>query len=345
MTRTLENLLIRLRAGDVRPGDPATARALVAGDARIPAELRDAVFRSADECADDAAGVLAVLGLDDLGAVLSAGIREEVAALGSAPWPADEDAWAPLGRALAEGLAAEAAAVDVTEAVVRRLPLAAFAHGQLVGDAVAREAGGVEVADGVDRDLGHAGRGTPVGAAVRALSGEADVSRGVLEALGFASPPVAEAVRAEAGDVDVAGAVGEALALGSLGPDLAAAVRQEAGRVDVVPGVMAAIGAWRAEVPAVDGPVLLPARGPARAANQGQWGFAGFALAAAVLISVVVGRLAIPVDPVITAAELQPVFAHAGEVVIEDLQYGDNVQVLQTEGDDGAVVLFIDEEA
>ena len=38
-------------------------------------------------------------------------------------------------------------------------------------------------------------------------------------------------------------------------------------------------------------------------------------------------------------------FAHAGEVVVEDLSYGDDVQVLQTEGDEGAVILWVDEEA
>jgi hypothetical protein len=306
MTRSLENLLVRLRGGDVRPGDRESAASLVAGDARIPDELRAELFRSDDDVAADAAGVLALLGLDDLGAVLADGIRAEAAQVGLSELEADDAAWAEIAAALVEGLRAESAQVDVAEAVSRRLPLAAFAHGGLVAPAVAGEAGAVEVA--------------------------AEVAA----AIGASSLPVADAVRAEAGSIDLADAVLAALALPSV--DVAGAVRSEAGSVDVVAEVMARVGAWRAD----DAPVTV-----APVANGSRWSFAGFAMAAALLVSVVVSRFespALEVPPVVAVAT-QAVFAHAGEVVIEDLQYDANVQVIQTEGDDGAVILWIDEEA
>ena len=38
-------------------------------------------------------------------------------------------------------------------------------------------------------------------------------------------------------------------------------------------------------------------------------------------------------------------FASSEEVVVHDLQYGENVQVMQVDGDEGAVILWVDEEA
>ena len=50
-----------------------------------------------------------------------------------------------------------------------------------------------------------------------------------------------------------------------------------------------------------------------------------------------------------TVVEATPmVFASAAEVVVEDLDYADTVQVMQTEGDEGAVIIWVaepDEEA
>lgn len=325
---TLVDTLQRIRSGDVRPGDLEAARALVALEPRVPDEVRAGLFESAHELPADAAGVLALLGLDDLGAVLAAGIRAEaeavfdVAEVSGEGWQAD-DGWQQVADTLVDGLREAAAHVDLADAVVRRLPVAAFAHGGLVGAAVSREAGEVEVADHVARDLSLGGAvGAELAGAVAALGGQVDVAGAVMSELAGAG-------------------------LGEVEVPVADAVRSGAGPVDVVPAVLAALGLWRAEAPVVNpassspaasSPVLAPAANTSRS-----WGFAGFALAAAVLVSVVVGRLAVPVEGSVPVPG--PAFAHAGEVVIEDLQYGSDVQVIQTEGDDGAVILWIDEEA
>jgi hypothetical protein len=38
-------------------------------------------------------------------------------------------------------------------------------------------------------------------------------------------------------------------------------------------------------------------------------------------------------------------FASADEVVVEELDYGADVTVFQAEGDEGAVIIWVDEEA
>jgi hypothetical protein len=315
MTRTIENLLIRLREGDVRPGDLEAARALVAADHRVPDEVRAEVFLSPPEVSSDAAGVLALLGCDDLGEVLVDGLRAELASLAPLQEVAVEggESWEPIRLALVEGLTEAASVVDVAEHVMHRLPLAAFAHGSLVGSAVAGEAGSVEVADRVSSDLGMSA--VPVAEAVRVLGGSVDLADAVLAEVGFERSQVAEAVRAEAGAVDVSARV-----MSELGLVRAATALPKGGSV-------------------VSPTVQLPAPANTR------WGFAGFALAAALLVSVVVARLASPVPGTIVVAVHGSVFAHAGEVVIEDLEYGVGVQVIQTEGDEGAVILWVDEEA
>lgn len=300
MTPSLETLLLRLRGGDVRPGDLEVARSLAASDARIPESLRGGLFVAAEDLESDAAGVLALLGRDDLGEVLAAGLLADPPAL-----DAVDDGWSGIAAALVDGLRAESRGVEVAEAVVRRLPVAAFAHGGLVGPAVADEVGALEVA--------------------------ADVAR----ALGIEALPVAEATRAEAGRVDVASAVMDSLSLPAI--DVAGAVRSEAGTTDVVADVMARVGAWRADEGG--------SSAPAAAANGSRWSFAGFALAAALLVSVLVSRFEQPIEVPAAAPLVGAVFAHAGEVVIEDLEYGERVQVVQTEGEDGAVILWVDEEA
>jgi hypothetical protein len=327
---TLVDTLQRIRSGDVRPGDLEAARALIALEPRVPDDVRAGLFESAHELPADAAGVLALLGLDDLGAVLADGIRAEADAVFEQAEVAGDswqvDGWQQVADALVDGLREAAAHVDLADAVVRRLPVAAFAHGGLVGAAVSREAGEVEVADHVARDLSLGGAvGAELAGAVAALGGQVDVAGAVMSELAGAG-------------------------LGEVTVPVADAVRAEAGPVDVVPAVLAALGLWRAEAPlvapaaaasaasAASAPVLAPAANSSRS-----WGFAGFALAAAVLVSVVVGRLAVPVEGSVPVPG--PAFAHAGEVVIEDLQYGSDVQVIQTEGDDGAVILWIDEEA
>lgn len=328
----LEQLLIRLRDGvTASPADLERAAALVRSDERIPAELREIVFADPEEAAADAAGVLALLGADDLGELIASAILAEagplfpedlpgdipgdlvgdiVAAIATVPdgapdaVEAPDDDWAPIGLALAEGLRREAEGFEIADAVMRHVPLADFGWGPVLADAVSTEAGTV------------------------------DVAGGVLAALDRREMPVAAAVWAEAGTVDVADAVMSALGIAPAMPagSLAAAVRAEAGTVDVTEAVMSLVA-----------PPRRAAGGLPAANNHSAWAYRGLALAAAALLTIVVGRSVIPGAAPAPSEVL--VFAQAGDVVVEDLSYGDDVVVLQTAGDQEAVILWLDEEA
>ena len=156
---------------------------------------------------------------------------------------------------------------------------------------------------------------------------------------------MAEAVRAEAGSVDVVDAVlGASLGLASA-PPVAEAVRAEAGSVDVVDAVLGAL-ALGARPQAVELERMPSSVGsaptPPRIANDRRaWATIGLAIAAAMLATMI--GVAMPWGG--SLEDGQMTFAHAGEVVVEDLSYGDDVSVLQTEGDEGAVILWVDEEA
>ncbi|MEZ4239688.1 MAG: hypothetical protein R3F59_26740 [Myxococcota bacterium] len=302
----LEQILVRLRDGETSPDLVARAIALVRADERIPDDVREVAFGDPTEAAEDAAGLLAVLGADDLGDLLVSAV---MAAAGEPPVPhevpheGDDDAWAPIGACLVAGLRAEAEGFEVAHAVMRRALAGGaavdFAWGPVIAEAVAQEAGQVEVAGAV-----HAVLGAP------------------------ALAPVAAAVLAHAGSVDVSGAVLAELGH-ERGLDVAAAVRAEAGSVDVAEAVLFRLGFGALPAPAND------ARG---------WSFAGLALAAAALLSVVVSRLVVPVGVGPVPSEAL-VFAQAGDVVVEDLSYADDVVVFQTEGEQGVVILWLDEEA
>lgn len=233
-------------------------------------------------------------------------LADAVRAEGGAP-ELPRDTWDDLADALRDGLQAEAGEIDVAEAV-----------GQRVGG----WAWSVAVAD-----------------AVRAEAGEVPVDAAVLAELELTGPPVADAVRAFAGTVDVADAV--MTALGFEAPAVRDAVVAEAGAVDVVARVMAEV----APAPVVE---LRPAASaapvtPTPANDARGWTWAGVALAAVALVAVVVGQLGDPFGAGAEPAKL--LFAKAGEVVVEDLSYGDDVQVFQTEGEQGAVIIWVDEEA
>jgi hypothetical protein len=38
-------------------------------------------------------------------------------------------------------------------------------------------------------------------------------------------------------------------------------------------------------------------------------------------------------------------FASASEIIVDELEWSDTVQVMQTEGDEGALIIWVDEEA
>jgi hypothetical protein len=223
-----------------------------------------------------------------------------------------DDGWEPIGQVLREGLLAEADGFEIADAVVRRLPMAGFSWGPVLADAVAAE------------------------------GGSPDVTEAVFGTLEQTLAPVGRAVAAEAGEIDVVAAVMAALAadlplVGS--PPVADAVRAEAGSIDVVAAVMAVVDPVPTALPKAANNGAFPGASPGN--NRG-WSFGLVVMAAVVLLTVAVGRLA---TPLVGTPESGLMFAHAGDIVVEDLSYADNVQVFQTEGDQGAVILWLDEEA
>lgn len=361
MAGTLENLLRRVRDGSASPAEVEQARALVAHDARLPEELR--VDMLVDDPEGDAAGLLAVLGADDLFAdALRDAIAHEISAepqVALAELEEPDAGWDAVAVALREGLALEAVGVEVADRVMRRLPGQDFVYGSVTAEAVAREAGAVEVSQDVVARM-SATVALDVAEAVRVEAGSTDVVEAVCAELQIAVEPLVAAVQREAGSVDVAHAVCAELELA--GVPLAASVRSEAGSVEVAALVAAQLGepaaaplvaAIAAEAGAVDvvdavlgdlgiagqrlpPSVVEPPRVP-RPANRAWWGRGALAAAAVALFAL--GTQLLPGSP-------EPVqFASASEVVVEDLDYADNVQVFQAEGDEGAVILWVDEEA
>ncbi|HHO49868.1 MAG TPA: hypothetical protein ENK18_03120 [Deltaproteobacteria bacterium] len=319
MAGILKSLLFRIRDGRATPRELDAARALVLQDARLPEELRTIALLDPDEVASDAAGLLSILGLDDLGATLAAAIAEEIEGsplreITIADLEEDDD-WRSLASILREGLRREAGSVEVAEGVLRRLAVAGWAWGPILARAIQVEAGSVDVVDAVLRALSLA-----------------------------PAPPVAEAVAREAGTIEVTARVMAELSL-ALAPPVAEAVRAEAGSVDVVDAVLGAL-ALRARPQAVELERMPSSVGsaptPPRIANDRRaWATIGLAIAAAMLATMI--GVAMPWGG--SLEDGQMTFAHAGEVVVEDLSYGDDVSVLQTEGDEGAVILWVDEEA
>jgi hypothetical protein len=302
---TLETLLVAIRDGTAGPEVLSRARELASADERIPEELRAEVLLDPEEADSDAAGLLAVLGADNLGELIISAVMEEIEstrpqAQAEPIDPADlefEDAWTPIGAALREGLLEEARHFEIADAVMRRIPVADFPWGPVLAQAVAAEAGTTDVAAQVLHGIG----------------------RVELSALA----PVAEAVRAEAGSVDVAGSVITALGLTAQLP-VAEAIRAEAGSVDVVDRVM-----------------LLVAPQEQLAAANYRWVYASLLMAAVTLLVVVTGRLATPVGGSVERMQ----FARASEVIVEDLHMANDVELMVLEGDDGAVIIWFDEEA
>lgn len=288
----LLTLLRRIRDGHAEPSEVETARALVRDDPRLDGELRAVGLADEDDLAGDAAGLLAVLGADDLG---------------------------PL---LAEAIANEAAEATIDETHLETQP---WTYGPDLVAAVTAEAGTVNVIQPIlsDCSLTEPWSSDAVALATRAEAGFVDVTDAVIRACGLSEPqlPLADAVRAEAGTVRIANTVAP------LGIDVVAAVRAAAGPIDISDAVMAKIRPMSAEL-------AVPA-------NDTR-GFAalGLLLAAAVALFVsLAGIDTVPVEPLPALA-----FAHADEVVVEDLQSDTDVYVLQGEGQDGAFILWVDEE-
>ena len=207
MTRDdLITLLERIVDGDVTPSDVERARVLAQHDDRLPTDLRTLVLMDDEDLVDDAAALLAILGVDPSEGLLSDAVRHE-------------------------------SGIDIADAVLAAIGSPEKAP---VAEAVRSEAGPVPEMEAPEDGW------QPIAAAlVERLTDEArggDVSRNVLAAVGAPIPhAVADAVRAEAGRVDIAHAVMADLGVTPLA--IAAAVRDEAGTVDVVPAVMGTVEA------------------------------------------------------------------------------------------------------
>jgi hypothetical protein len=183
------------------------------------------------------------------------------------------------------------------------------------------------------------GSGLSFAALVDEASADIDVAGAVVGELGLPLVPIAEAVSAEAGEVDVSADVFAALGLERVA--VADAVRAEAGEVDVARRVFAELGlSKRPPIVEPAAPMPLPVndlRGFGWFSKRASWG--GLALAAAALFALVIGRSSTP--DAIPAEHL--VFAQSGDLVIEDLSYAEGVQVVQLEGSEGAVILWVDD--
>jgi hypothetical protein len=189
----------------------------------------------------------------------------------------------------------------------------------------------------IDREGSDWVYGPTLSAAVNVEAGQSPVSVGqVLAACGLQEGlPVVDAIRDGAGNVDVSADVVEALSFQPAIP-VAAAIRFECGQVDVRDAVMRELSQLQ---PSVVDLATVPA-----AANRSWGAWVSAAVAAAVLLAVGpnmmgwnVGSSDVRVDPMR--------FAMAAEVIVEDLSYSDTVQVMQTEGDEGALIIWLDEEA
>ena len=308
MSDRLHMLLIAIREGTAPEGAFAEARELLLGDVRVPDDLKEEALTAPSEREADAAALLAILGLDDdLSGVLRGAVAHEAGEMESvfASAPWEESE----RRVLAESVEASSGSVDVAEHVLGR----------------------------VDREGSDWVYGPTLSAAVKDEAGQSPVSVGqILASCGLQEElRVADAIRDGAGSVDVSADVVEALSFQSAIP-VAAAIRSECGQVDVLDSVMRELSPLQ---PSVVELATVPAP-----ANRSWGAWVSAAVAAAVLLAVGpnmmgwnAGTSDVRVDPLR--------FAMAAEVIVEDLSYSDTVQVMQTEGDEGALIIWLDEEA
>lgn len=260
-----------------------------------------------------------------------------------------------LGLPLAEAVRFEAGEVDVADAVLaavggeERLPVAEAVRSEsgevAVWDAIAPMVTGAWVSAMLDHELSPAGHK----AAARRLHEDPE-ARELMTAFASLRTELRAAVTEEAGPCPyvwegVAAAIGvDAEGVeGWDGAVFAEALRGEAGTVDVTNAVMAkvapAVRMPRAVVDIDDLPVP---------ANRGFSLGTILMMAAAALLILGVPQL-LPrtiVDPAPQTAmivDTNEQFASADEIVVEELDYSDNSNVYQATGDQGALILWVDE--
>jgi hypothetical protein len=338
-------------------------------DVQIPLAQAIAAEGGSVELADD---VLARCGLSSTTLPIAAAIAGEAGQVEVSTLIADIEAeLTELRLPLAAAVASEAGSVEVVGAVFAELGLEEVSFG-LVAEAVRAEAGTVDVwpeLEAVVSDawisamLDHQLAPAAHRAAVQRLQDEPGAGA-MMTAFASIGSELRTAVAKEAGPcpyvwASVAEAIGvDAEAVeGWDGAAFAAAVRAEAGEVAVAAAVMQDIARLearayprRAAVVEVES-VELP-----KPANSG-WSTSTLLMAAAALLLFTVlpfgmngvfdgGSDTGGSEPVVSVETGEPVqFASAGEIVIENLDYADDAAVMQTVGDDGALILWVEDGA
>ena len=143
--------------------------------------------------------------------------------------------------------------------------------------------------------------------------------------------PIREAVLYEKGEVDLADAVLAELGLDEL--HVAAAVRSELPQIDFTDVIMAKINASSLSTPEA---VMVPT--PVNS-QLSQWGTWVFGIAAIVLFSL------LPTAPMNVDSGHTMQFASVTEVSVDALEYAAQTNVQVFHGDEGPLVIWLDEEA
>ncbi len=261
---------------------------------------------------------------------------------------------ADAGLPIAQAVESAAGRVDLVQPVLTALGLDDVLAP--VADAVRAQAGVVDVVAPVmaaataeastawvsamlDGELDLAGRA----AAAEQMRGNREATA-MMTAFASIGRELREAVAEQAGEVDsIWAAVAPEIGIadpeevpGWDGALLAEAVRAEAGETDVIHGVMS-----RVMGPAIVAP---PAQIP-EPANRG-WQIPAAALAAAAVLAVLVNVPSLQGTDVPDNVPEVTTFASATEITVNELSYAENVtvQVFQAEGEEGPLVIWLDEE-
>jgi hypothetical protein len=314
--------------GRVDVSDAVLGR-VVPGDAAMyqPAEVRSALMAAAG-VVDVVAVVMQRVGVADPASELASAVRAaagtlDVADLAQAPWGAA----APVRLAIQS----EAGSISIVDAVMSRVGADTLPEGWMSA-----------LLDRELADVTHRSAAARI-AASPALGRE-------LTSLAAVGPAVRSAVTSEAGVITCWSAVAASVGIadpeqvrGWDGAAVRGAVVDEAGRVDVVRDVMVAVR--KSAVAAGDHAAATPANGT-------YWLAALVAVAATALIvfGFTTGGVLEPpsvahrgAPALVSSSPL--VFARADEIRVEDLNYADNatVQVIQEEGAEAAMIIWVDE--
>ena len=279
--------------------------------------------------------------VDSLESLVADAVHHEAGAVDVVSAVFEALALADASVAVAEAVRAEAGEVDVVAAVLAEV---GDAPSLQVLEAVRAEAGQPDLADEVSATLAFSS--LPVGEAVRSEGGAVDLAAAVAATLAFEPVPVAEAVQHEAGAIDVVADVAQALAFEPL--PLREAVVSEAGAVDLADAVCAVLfeaeGAPAERAPAAATMPQSVQAAPTVPVPVNRSAVLGAVLMAAVALLMFAGlsQWAGTTDGETPDARDEIVFAAAGDVVVEDLDYADDVVVMQAEGDEGAVILWME---